>query len=92
MEYSVLGKFLLKMHWVLFLIFVGLWCYWVFSLYESNESDLTQFLSGYVKGLLFQVGVRAAIVAGLSSWIPVLFLLIDYFINGKWTWFPWKRT
>jgi hypothetical protein len=87
----VLGKFFLKIHWVLFIIFVSLWLYWIFSLYIGGGGDLTQFLSGYVKGLLFQVGVKVAIIAGLTSWIPVLFLLVDYFVNGKWTWLPWKR-
>lgn len=81
-----------RIHWVLFIIFAILWLYWILSLVGSNEVDLTQFLSGYVKGVLFQVGLKVAIVAGLSSWIPVLFLFIDFFVNGKWTWFPWKRT
>ena len=86
----MLGRLFFGIHWVLFVIFVGSWLV-VILLLLVGDMEQSTFASFYMENVLFVRGPSSGIHSGLTSWIPVLFLFIDYVINGKWTWFPWQR-
>ena len=37
------------------------------------------------------LGVQGILYLGAMTWIPIVFLLIDYIFNDKWTLFPLQR-
>tara|TARA_R110002012_G_scaffold159321_2_gene320984 strand:+ start:415 stop:684 length:270 start_codon:yes stop_codon:yes gene_type:complete len=86
----MLGRLFFGIHWVLFVIFVGSWLV-VILLLLVGDMEQSTFASVYMENILFVRGLSSGIHSGLASWIPVLFLFIDYVVNGKWTWFPWQR-
>ena len=82
-----LGRLFIAIHWLVFLAFgysiigtlSGLFAIFVMA------GDALNHLSSY-EGLL-----EFLLVIGPVIWIPPAFLLIDWIVNGKLTWFPWKR-
>ena len=76
-----LDKLFKAIHWLIFITFCAHFFFFFFSL-------------GMVllNHLLFREGLLGfLLVIGPVTWIPLAFLLIDWIVNGKWTWFPWNR-
>ena len=86
----MLGRLFFGIHWILFIIFIASWLV-VILFILNGDMELNKFALVYMENILFVRGPSSGIHSGLASWIPVLFLFIDYVVNGKWTWFPWKR-
>ena len=88
----MLGRLIFGIHWVLFVIFLGLWILCISALAYNFETNNTEdILFEFLDALFYKKDALGFISVGLMTWIPVLFLFIDYVINGKWTWFPWQR-
>jgi len=90
----MLGRLLYGIHWVLFLWFVGMWGLIILELViEGNTKprEVIEPLEVIERGLGFRRGLDDFLYASSLTWIPPLFLFIDYVVNGKWTWFPWER-
>ena len=86
----MLGRLFFGIHWVMFLIFAGLWLM-AFSGLIFLDITLAKLLSNFLEAVLFEDRIIDAMVIGLMTWIPIVFLFIDYVVHGKWTWFPWER-
>jgi len=83
----MLGRLFLGIHWILFIAFVGIWGIILLAIITKGTD---QTFRAY--GILFDgYGLGEILFSGAMSWIPIVFLFIDYVINGKWTWLPWKR-
>ena len=64
---------------------------WILVIFGSQITGEPLDLNNFIGSLAFNHEPEAGVIAGLMTWIPIVFVLIDYVINGKWTWLPWKR-
>ena len=84
----MLHKLFLGLHWVVYLAFFGIWTLFFLALIIGSPDKVFEDLEklfdrdNNLQGILF---------SGAMTWIPIVFLFIDYVVNGKWTWFTWQR-
>mgnify|MGYP003681679741 CR=1 FL=1 len=84
----MLGRLFSGLHWILFSIFLSFWLV-VISTELSYGSSAT--LKSFPTSIIGEEGSFMFGVTGLMTWIPMVFLFIDYVINGKLILFPWQR-
>ena len=88
----MLGRLFFRIHWILFIAFVGTQGIFLLSIIIAGGTD-TPFrpFEAYKEMFDGDTGLKGILFSGAMTWIPIVFLFIDYVINGKWTWFPWQR-
>lgn len=84
----MLNRLFIGLHWIVYLAFFGIWTLFFLSLIIGSADKVYDELE---KLLTNDENMGAIIFSGAMTWIPILFLLIDYLVYGKWTLFPWQR-
>lgn len=85
----MLGRLFFGIHWILFIAFVAMCGLFLVAIIVDGGTDTP--LSDLKEMLVGDRGLDGILFSGAMTWIPPVFLFIDYVINGKWIWFPWKR-
>ena len=84
----MLGRLFFGIHWVLLIAFVGIWGLFLVAIIDGGTDKAFRVFEDMLDG---ERGLGGIFFSGAITWIPIVFLFIDYVINGKWTWLPWKR-
>ena len=84
----MLSRLFLGIHWILFIAFVVIGCFFVLVMIVDGP-DLMFRVFGRM--LQFRRGLDGFLATSSVTWMPLVFLFIDWIINGKWTWLPWQR-
>jgi glucose-6-phosphate-specific signal transduction histidine kinase len=84
----MLDRFFVVLHWIVYLAFFGIWTLFFLALIIGSPEKVFDDL-----GKLFEEesSLNGVLFSGAMTWIPLVFLFIDYVVNDKWTWFPWQR-
>ena len=84
----MLKRLFFVLHWIVYLAFFGIWALFFLALIIGNPDQVFDDLGTLFDGANSLQGI---IFSGAMTWVPIVFLFIDYFIHGTWTWFPWQR-
>ena len=84
----MLNRLFFGIHWILLIAFVGMWgLFLVVIIFDGTDTTVSFF----VEMLVGDHGLKEIFFSGAMTWIPIVFLFIDYVVHGEWTWFPWQR-
>ena len=84
----MLGRLFLGLHWIFFIAFVAIGCLAVLTMIVNGTGSVLRGIWGM---LGFDKDLWGFLFIGAITWIPPVFLFIDWVVTGKLTWFPWKR-
>jgi hypothetical protein len=84
----MLGRLFFVIHWILFFAFLGSWGLFLVAIIDGGTDKAVRDLDNMFDGGL---GLRGILISGTMTWIPPVFLFIDYVVNGDWTLYPWNR-
>ena len=85
----MLNRLFLGIHWILFIAFVVIGCLFVLAMILQGTDRILRDLG---RMLEFKNGIDGFLFVGAITWMPPVFLFVDWIINGKWAWFPWQRS
>ena len=83
----MLYRLFLGLHWIFFIAFVASWGLLIGVELKDDSFSFERELIEIVES----VHPIDTIMGAVMFYIPPVFLFIDWVVNGKWTWFPWKR-
>ena len=87
----MLNRLFLVIHWLMFITFCLHWAVFIWVRY-TNGFATDDVLSSLMATIFWSNSAYSNYYfTGLGLHFPVLFLLVNFIVLGKWTWFPWQR-
>jgi hypothetical protein len=84
----MLNRLFYGLHWIVYLAFLGIWTLFFLALIIGSPDKVFNDLRKLFEG---DLGLLGMLFSGAMTWIPIVFLVIDFVFNGKWALFPWQR-
>ena len=84
----MVGRLFKGIHWVLFFTFLGSWGLFLLAIIDGGTDKAVRGLDNKLDG---DLGLGGILISGTMTWIPPVFLFIDYVVNDTWTLYPWNR-